>query len=526
MIVDTERRELILHLRDPTRILETVPDAREHVHQGHRLIAVPHTTPTTHILSNLGIDPPHPVDHYYRWPIRPGRTPLEVQRATVRFLTRYSRAYCLNDMGTAKTLAALWSFDWLRQEGQARRLLVVAPLSTVERTWGDEIFHDLPHLQFVVLHGHSRKERLRRLDQDADVYIINHDGVKVIQEYLTTRVDLDTVVIDELSQAARNATTALWRALNAILRGRPRVWGMTGTPTPNSPMDAWAQCRLITPSTVPSFYSHWRNRVMIPIGGGPFKKWHPKEDALSHVERAMQPAIRYRRDECIDLPPVTYETRSVALTADQQRLYEDMMKTMVAEYRDHKITAVNAAVKGMRMVQIASGVAYGPDRQPVVIAPKPRMAAVIETIEEAAAKVIVFVPWHGCLHLVADALRGHFGEGAVAVIHGGVPPEERNTIFSAFQSASALPRIIVAQPKAMSHGLTLTAANVVIWYAPITSAETYEQANARITRPGQRNNQLIVHIEGTKLERKLYETLKTRTDMQSALLDLFAANRG
>jgi SNF2 family DNA or RNA helicase len=177
---------------------------------------------------------------------------------------------------------------------------------------------------------------------------------------------------------------------------------------------------------------------------------------------------------------------------------------------------VNEAVKMQKLVQIACGVVYGADREEVVLPNDPRVDVVKEVIEEAGTKVIVFVPFKAVLNRVAAQLAEEF---PVAKISGETPKHERDDIFHHFQK-SAEPRVLVAQPAAMSHGLTLTAASTVIWYAPVTSHEIYLQANARITRPGQKQHQLIVNIEATEVERRIYKRLKTKSSMQGLLLDL------
>ena len=512
MIVNQKHRVLVLHLRDPSAVLKLIPAAKPLVYKGRELTVVPHKLDEVKLLQNLGLNPPHPVDYYYDWPGR--YTPLDAQRETVRFLTIHPRAYCLNDLGTGKTLSALWSFDFLRTHGQARKLLVVAPLSTLERTWGDELFTHFPHLNFHVLHGSSQKRRLLLADQEVDVYVINHDGVKVIQDALQTRPDLDTVIIDELSQVARNAQTDRWKSLRALIGARARVWGMTGTPTPNAPTDAWAQARLLTPSTVPTFYSHFRDMTMRQTA---VYTWIVKDDANDIVHQALQPAIRFRRDDCIDLPPVTYEAREVALTKDQQGVYDQMLAKLYAEYQGGEISAANEAVKTMKLVQICCGAAYDSDGNTIVIPPKGRVQELLTIIEEAASKVIVFVPFKSALRaLHAEISKHHSAE----MIYGEVSKTARDRILGDFQQ-SADPQVLIAQPGAMSHGLTLTAASVIVWFAPITSAETYVQANGRITRPGQKYNQLIVHIQGTRLEARMYDRLKKKVSSQGALLEMF-----
>lgn len=511
MIVKENFKKLILNLRDPTKILNILPTARPLEYQGRTLTVVPHRIPETKVLTNLGMDPPHPIDSYYAWPIRPGRQPMLHQKETARFLSLHGRAYCLDDMGTAKTLSSLWAWDFLRQEGISKKLLVVAPLSTLESTWVDQVFWDLPHLRVVVLHGDKAK-RLALLKQNVDIYVINHDGVKVILDDLI-KAGFDACIIDELSQAARNASTDRWKCYKALIKNISTVWGMTGTPIPNDPTDAWAQCKLLTPSTVPPFMSHFRDRVMRQVTEF---KWVPREGALEAVHEAMQPAIRHRRDDVIDLPPVMYETRHADLTKEQARAYKEMQDQLYTQVKGSGITAVNEAVKAMKLVQICSGASLA-DEGKVDMPPKHRLIALKEVIEEAASKVIVFVPFRAPLDLIASILSKGF---TVEQIHGGVSKTERDRIFQGFQHGKD-PQVLVAQPAAMSHGLTLTAASVIVWFAPVTSAETYEQANARITRPGQKLNQLIVHLKGTDLEEKMYERLKHKTTMQGILLDMF-----
>ena len=106
------------------------------------------------------------------------------------------------------------------------------------------------------------------------------------------------------------------------------------------------------------------------------------------------------------------------------------------------------------------------------------------------------------------------------MIYGEVGKSERDRILAAFQK-STHPQVLVAQPGTMSHGLTLTAASVIVWFAPITSAEIYEQANARITRPGQRHSQLIIRIQGSPLEARMYNRLHHKLSMQGTLLAMF-----
>jgi hypothetical protein len=154
--------------------------------QGKELIVLPHGIDETRMLRNLGIQVPAPVLSQYDWAAKEGgvHEPFEIQRRTVAMLTLNSRAYVLNGMGTGKTRAALWAWDYLNKQGLAGKLLVVAPLSTLNFTWMREIFQTLPHRKAVVLHG-TRDKRIERINTDSDIYIVNHDGLSVVLSHRT-----------------------------------------------------------------------------------------------------------------------------------------------------------------------------------------------------------------------------------------------------------------------------------------------------------------------------------------------------
>lgn len=521
MLIHLPSKAIVLNLRDQARVTTVIPTARSFEMQGKSFLAVPHRLDEVKVLRNLGFRAPSPVLHHYSWPGQ--YAPFYAQKETVDFLTLNPRAYVLNDMGTGKSLAALWAFDYLRSKGIVKKMLVACPLSTMERTWGDEIFQHFPHLTFATLHG-TKDRRLKGLAQDVDVYIVNHHGLKVLMpELVGKRPDIGLVVLDELA-VFRNASTELWKAARAVVQDRPWVWGMTGTPTPNEPTDAWAQCRLITPERVPKYMGRFREQVMQQFGQF---KWLPRINATDIVFDAMQPSIRFTRDQCMDLPPAIYQTRHAPLTVEQSKAYKEMVNQLFTEFQGDQVQAVNEAVKLSKLVQIACGVVYGKNGEEVILPSKPRLDELKDVIQQAATKVIVFVPYKAVLHWVADELEKMFpgehmksrlqGEpGHVVRISGDVPKHERDKIFSSFQRGSA--SILVAQPAAMSHGLTLTSASTICWYAPVTSHDTYQQANARITRPGQKHTQFIVHLEGTDAERRIYKRLQGKEKMQGVLL--------
>jgi SNF2 family DNA or RNA helicase len=477
--------------------------------RGRKAILMPHSLEATRLLRNFGYDIPAPILYHYDWA---GQTPFESQKTTAALLVANPRAYVLNEMGTGKTLASLFAYDFLKKTKQARKMLVVAPLSTLTVVWAQEVFRRMSHLETCVLHG-SRKQRLQLLDTDADIYIINHDGLKVIQSAVVARRDIDVVLIDELA-VYRNKQTDRWKSAATAIQGRKFVWGMTGGPVPKEPTDAFGQIKLLTPERIAWSFRAFRDQTMQQVG--PFK-WVERENALDVVHQAMQPSVRFKRSECIDLPPTTYGERLVPLTAEQSKAYDQMRKDYYIDHPDGEVTAVNAGVQAGKLIQISCGFAFRRDGSMIHLDHAPRITEMLDVISESASKVIVFAPYKPAIKLIEAGLRGNYAYGTVT---GDTPQGERNRVFNNFQNGSDL-KVLVAHPKVAAHGLTLTAADTILWYAVLPDLEIYDQACARVSRPGQTLHTHILHLVSTPAERKIVQVLEKRGNLQAALLDLF-----
>ena len=510
MLVVEKAKALALKLNNPNRVLDSIFTAKMLNVHGMDIVIAPHRIDEVKVLRNLGIKAPSPILHYYNWP---GQfTPFDHQKETAAFLTLNHSGLVLNEIGTGKTQSALWAADYLIKTKNIKKVLILSPLSTLERVWADAIFTGFVHRKFVVLHGTAEK-RLKLLRTEADFYIINHDGFAIIKDKCHGMFDL--VIVDEAA-VLRNPSTQRFKIFRkwATNNIATRLWLMTGTPTPNDPTDAWALAKLVGSPFCTKTYTAFREQVMMKIGQW---KFVPRPESVEIVKHILQPAVRYTRDECFDLPETIIQTRQVDLTAEQKKHYNQMLRHFVTEAASEgTITAVNEAVKIQKLVQIACGVAYGDDGQNILLDCSPRINLVKEVIEEAGEKVILFVPLTGTLHMLEKELSKHWD---VAVVNGEVSSTQRNKIFHDFQHQKS-PHVLIAHPGTMAHGLTLTSASTIIWYGPINSNETYVQANGRIERIGKRNVSNVIHIEATDLEHKMYERLRNKQKLQGLLLDL------
>jgi len=258
MLVVEQAQALALKLNHPARVLDSVPGAQQVTLRGHPIVVTPHRVPQVKILRNLGIKAPSPILHYYDWP---GQfLPYDHQKQTSAFLTLQTRGLVLNEIGTGKTQSALWAADYLMNVGEVRKALIVSPLSTLERVWGDAIFTGFVHRKSVTLHGTAERRR-KLLNTEADFYIVNHDGFAIIKEHCHGMFDL--VIVDEAA-VLRNPSTQRFKIFRRWMDNNPqaRLWLMTGTPTPNEPTDAWALAKLIDSPALSQTFTAFRETVM------------------------------------------------------------------------------------------------------------------------------------------------------------------------------------------------------------------------------------------------------------------------
>jgi SNF2 family DNA or RNA helicase len=512
--VSVKHKKLLVPAQDA---LVNIFAGSQHVtFEGNKYIVVDHGVDEAHLLRNFGYDVPLPILTHYDW--RNG-TPFEIQKQTSALMSSQRRCYVLNEFGTGKTRSALWAWDYLYSCGQATKLLVVAPLSTLSLTWGREVFATLPHRKVAVLHG-TKKKRQEKLAEDADVYVINHDGIGVLSPDLNARInDINCLVLDELA-VYRNPTAKRTKAMRKFAANFKWVWGMTGSPTPNEPTDAWAQCSIITPKTVPDYYKRWREELMTKVSDF---KWVPKRDAIDKVYEAMQPSVRFTLDDVVELPDLIERTIDIDMGKEQKRVYDTMMQHARVMAQSHEITALNAGAVLMKLLQISTGYVYTRDGRTVSLDNDMRLQALVDNVNASAHKVIVFCPFK---HTLAGVAKRLTDEGnSVGVVSGDTPKGERDIIFGGFQNGTE-PRVLVAHPACMSHGLTLTAADTIIWFGPTSSLETFEQANARIRRVGQHHKQQILMFQSTLVEKRMYAKLRAKQNVQNQLLDLFEEASG
>jgi len=508
-----DNKALLIRTRTPDKITDVIEQSkviREVPNVGYEVL-VKWTLANTFILHKLGFKKaPSPIEGQYEWPGM--HKPFDHQRTTASFLTLNKRAFCLNDMGVGKTMSVVWAADYLLSKKIISRVLIVCPLSIMDTAWRADLFKTAMHRKVDIAHG-SKDKRIKVLKSDAEFVIINYDGIEIVANDIA-KGKFDLIVCDEAS-ALKIPTTRRWKTLNSLITPNTWMWLLTGTPAAQSPMDAYGLAKMLNPNSVPKYIGAFKDQVMLRLTQF---KYIPRTDAQATVFKVLQPAIRYTKEECLDLPELTYVERDTPMTSQQKKYYDILKKEMLFEAAGEEVSAVNAAVKMNKLLQISSGAVYSDTGEVVEFDCSAKLKEMASVIEQSSHKVLIFANFkHGII-----TIKTHLDSLGVTsdIIHGGVSATNRAKIITDFQTTNNI-QVLIIQPKAAAHGITLHAANTIIWWGPITSTETYLQANARVHRAGQKNPCAVVHLVGSQVERTLYTNLTSKTAAQTTLLDMY-----
>ena len=518
---------LILRTRNPEKIQQYLPELETlrtdgDIHTCQLDWRHPHKVRTAQILTALRMKNVPEVMDDYDWPT--GQyAPFPHQRVTSDWCVKNRRGYILSTMGLGKTGSLLHSIRYLLRSKAIDFAIVVAPLSILKAAWEQDKNKMTPDLKTGIVHG-SKKKRLEVLQTPLDMYIVNYDGLHIVQEAVSKMTQSKTVawVLDE-STAVKNSQTRRFKSLKKLIRERDYVYCVTGSPVANSPMDCHGQALLVREGSVCRSAMKFKTQVMYQVNRF---IWREKPDASDTVFKIMQPSIRFSKEDVLpDLPPVTFSDRYCELTAQQRKYYKKMQRDFIVELEDSDqvITSSHAAARITKLLQIAAGSVYDTEKETIHLDCAPRIQVLEEIIQEAI-KVVCFVPFRHSIEQLRTYFSENYGPTYCQVLQGGVTLKQRSAIVEAFLTPED-PQLLLCQPQTASHGLSLVSADYAVWFSPGNSSETFLQANNRLDRPkanDERRAISIIKISATELERKIYGRLESKVSAQQSLLDMYS----
>lgn len=463
-------------------------------------------------LAVVGFDPPSPFRRLYCWTA----DPRAHQIRTVEFMSVHKRCGVWNEQGTGKTLCGLALVDYLHQRKRISRALVLCPVSVMRPAWVANAGEFTPHLRVRVAHG-NQKSRIDALrDQQANIVVMNYEVLEKHENDVKAG-GFDLIICDEanyVKNARAGRTKALFRITN---NDHVRLVLMTGTPASQSPEEAYGLGRLLRSPVVPRTMTAWRDMVMVQYSRF---VWRPKSDSPQLVAKALSPSIRFSKEDCLDLPERVFVNHAVEMSAEQTHVYAELKREAALTVNGATLTASNAAIMLSKLLQAAAGAVLDIEGRPIALDFSPRMQAALDIIQEAKGKVIIFVNYTAPLNAVLSALLA--AKIPTEKIEGSVPEHARTASIERFQvGPPEVLKVLVIQPAAAAHGITLTAADTVIWWGPPMSVELYKQANDRAHRIGQKRKVTVFQFAGSLVERKYWKRLQDNVDIHHAAVDLF-----
>lgn len=480
------------------------------------------------LLSNMGVDTAglEPLRYYYSLPLVEGKYPLyEHQIQSAGFLAAHKRAFNLSTMRVGKTASAVVAADYLQKNKYAQATLILSTVTNMSDVWEKEIRGLLPTARIQVLHG-SKAERIRALDNVADFYIINFDGVKTIYKELHKAfIDgrFSIVIIDELSHYA-NHRSDLWRSLNSLVNMKDNpveyVWGLTGTPG-KDPEPVYAQVRLIRPDKINMTFTAWRNMTMNNTWS---YKWVMKPEAPAMIEKVMQPAIRFNKDDVFDLPKPEREYFFSPLSEEQKRIVEELKRDSMVVVKEESTGQNKAAIARSKAVavgkvlQACTGAIKVENDAVVRINIDKRLADLEGIVRATDRKVVIFCAFKETINVLADWCD-RIGIG-YAESHGGVTGKKRTGQLAEFQKEDSDVKVLLAHPRTTAFGTELSIADTMIFFGPPMSGYmAFAQAVERMSSIKQTASKTkIIFFYGSHEEKRAFDSAE-RGEKDGAIIN-------
>jgi len=435
--------------------------------------------------------------------------PFDHQSKTTDFILDNKHCLITSDPGTGKTRSVIDAYAQRRKQ----RMLVLAPLSILQASWGDDFSKFQPDISYIVAYA---KNRGKAFAADADVVLTNHDAVKWIAKNKDLLDGFDTLCIDEFT-AFKNKDSQRSKAAANISEHFDYRIAMSGTPNSNTILDIWHPTLLVDGGERLGrrFYG-FRNSVCTTRFNGFANEWIDKPDAEATVAAALHDInIRYTLEDCIDMPEQTVSTKYVSLSPKVYQQYQTLANESVLATNEAVISAIHAGAKAKKLLQLCTGCIYDGDGEQVGVHEE-RYQLVMDLIKERSQSLVAFNWQHERDHLVQLCEKDKVKYG---IIDGSTPAHKRKDIVDRLQAGQL--QVVFAHPQSAGHGLTMTKATTVIWASPTYNAEHYQQFNRRIYRAGQTKRTEVIHIAARDTwEEAVYDKLQSKLTRMEDLLDI------
>lgn len=439
--------------------------------------------------------------------------PYDYQKFAIDFIVKERIASVLLDCGLGKTVITLSAIKELKDKGLVNKVLVIVPLRVAKTTWPNEInkWDHLKGLSHSVAVG-TEKERLKALDEDVDIHIINVENTEWLINKSRIYLNYDMLVIDELSKFKSYQAKRFKSLLRA--RGRfDRIVGLSGTPCSNGLLDLWAEYRLLDyGERLGRYITHYRDLYFIPDKRNQkvifsYKLKPFAEETI--YEKISDITISMKATDYLDMPELVINEVEVELDNDERKIYDTLKKDMIVEISDGEVDAINCAALSNKLLQMANGAVYDEDKNVIHIHDK-KLDALEDLIEEANGKRVLVAYW---FKHDKERIKSRFNVREI------LTPKDID------DWNNGLIDIGLIHPASCSMGLNLQdGGSTLIWFGLTWSLENYIQTNDRLYRQGQKNTVVIHHIiTKDTIDEDVMNALRNKEVTQDALIEAVRA---
>ena len=442
------------------------------------------------------------------------------------------------EMGTGKSKVAIDTIGALYEAKQINAALILAPKGVYDNWVQGEIPTHLPDdikrsvVRWTPSTSKTFQESMKALVYDAfdgiKIFVMNIEalstprGTQVAYAFLCKN-PANIMVVDESTTIKNRKAT---RTKNILMLAKDAKYKriLTGSPVTKSPMDLFSQCSFLSPDALGfnSYYSFQNRYALVQkrtMGSRAFQEivGYRRLDELNLKLDSF--SNRILKEHCLDLPDKMYIRRDVALTDEQKRVYTQMKKLALAKLENGELATTSSVLTQiMRLQQICCGFLQ-PDEGEIELLDNNRLKELLEITDELQGKAIIWATYTHDIQQVSSALRDRFGPEAVATYYGATPQDERQEIVNKFQDKDSPLRFFVGQPRTGGYGITLTAANTMIYYSNSYDLEIRLQSEDRAHRIGQENKVTYIDlVSPNTIDEKILKALRGKIDLAGKVL--------
>ena len=438
------------------------------------------------------------------------------------------------EMGTGKTKVLIDNLAMLYDKGKVDGALIIAPKGVVGTWYTNELPTHLPdHIENVTVLWQAnitktqqeKLDTLFEIDTALHILIMNVEafstekGKKFADKFLRSHRTM--MAIDE-STTIKNPKAGRTKNILNLARDAKYRRIMTGSPVTKNPLDLFTQCYFLDPFHLEheSYYS-FRTRYAIMktanISGRQIQLVSGFKN-LGELSDKLKPfAYRVLKEDCLDLPDKIFIKRQIQLTPDQRKLYDQMKKQALAILEGKVSSTQNSLTQLMRLQQITCG-HFTDDTGSVQPIENNRVNELMDVLEDVEGKAIIWAHYQWDINSIIKAVVKRYGPGSVVDYYGLTPKDERQGNITRFQGDPKC-RFFIGTPSTGGYGITLTAANTVIYYSNGYDLEKRLQSEDRAHRMGQKKPVTYVDINAEDtVDEKIVKALRSKIDIASQVL--------